>query len=167
MGKTTIGTRLATLLGVQFFDLDDEIENFFSISTERLQEKFLTIYSYREEASKALKDLLDRESTQDSVIALPPSGLMGPYWRLVKKSGGTTIVLTDDAINILNRITFYDKDSNQLNKNLSEEDNLYYLKEIKKDITYFNRSYKKADIKINISRAKRRSSRYKSKSDIG
>ena len=167
MGKTTIGTRLATLFGFQFFDLDDEIENFFSISNERLQEKFLTIYSYREEASKALKDLLDRESTQDSVIALPPSGLMGPYWRLVKKSGGTTIVLTDDAINILNRITFYDKDSNQINKNLSEEDNLYYLKEIKKDITYFNRSYKKADIKINISRAKRRSSRYKSKSDIG
>jgi len=92
---------------------------------------------------------------------------MGPCWRLVKKSGGTTVVLTDDAINILNRITFYDKDSNQINKNLSEEDNLYYLKEIKKDITYFNRSYKKADIKINISRAKRRSSRYKSKSDIG
>jgi shikimate kinase len=84
MGKTTIGTRLATLLGFQFFDLDDEIENFFSISTERLQEKFLTIYSCWEEASKALKDLLDRESTQDSVIALPPIGLMGPYWRLVK-----------------------------------------------------------------------------------
>ena len=75
---------------------------------------------------------------------------MGPYWRWVKKSGGTTIVLTDDAINILNRITFYDKDSNQINKNLSEEDNLYYLKEIKKDNTYFNRSYKKADLKINI-----------------
>ena len=69
---------------------------------------------------------------------------------MVKKSGGTTVVLTDDAINILNRITFYDKDSNQINKNLSEEDNLYYLKEIKKDIIYFNRSYKKADIKINI-----------------
>ena len=27
---------------------------------------------------------------------------------------------------------------------------MYYMKEIKKDITYFNRSYKKADIKINI-----------------
>ena len=142
---------LAPLLGFQFFDLDDEIENFFSISIERLQEKFLTIYSFREEASKALKDLLGRESTQDSVIALPPSGLMGPYWRLVKKSGGTTIVLTDDAINILNRITFYDKDSILINKNLSEEEKMYYLKEIKKDISYFNRTYKKADIKINIS----------------
>jgi len=57
VGKTTIGMRLATLLGCQFFDLDDEIENFFSISTERLQEKFLTIYSFREESSKALKYL--------------------------------------------------------------------------------------------------------------
>ena len=123
MGKTTIGTRLATLFGFQFFDLDDEIESFFSLSSERLQEKFLTIYSFREESSKALKYLLGRESTQDSVIVLPPSGLTGPCWRLVKKSGGTTVVLTDDAINILNRITFYDKDSNQINKNLSEEDN--------------------------------------------
>ena len=59
-------------------------------------------------------------------------------------------MLTDDAINILNRITFYDKDSNPIDKNLSEEDNLYYLKEIKKDNTYFNRSYRKADLKINI-----------------
>ena len=47
VGKTTIGTRLATLFGFQFFDLDDEIESFFSLSIERLQEKFLTIYSFR------------------------------------------------------------------------------------------------------------------------
>lgn len=58
---------------------------------------------------------------------------------------------TDDAINILNRIIFYDKDSNPININLSEKDKLIYLKEIKKDITYFNRTYKKADISINIS----------------
>ena len=59
-------------------------------------------------------------------------------------------MLTDDAINILNRITFYDIDSNPIKKNLSEEEKKYYLKEIKKDITYFNRTYKKADIWINI-----------------
>jgi len=150
VGKTTVGTRLATLLGYQFFDLDDEIENFFSLSIERLQHKFLTMNSFRKEASKALRDLLGRKSAQDSVIVLPPSGLMGPYWRLVKKSGGTIIVLTDDAINIMNRITFYDIDSNPIKKNLSEEEKKYYLKEIKKDITYFNRTYKKADIWINI-----------------
>ena len=151
VGKTTVGTKLAALLGCPFFDLDDEIESFFSTPIERLQEKFLTIYSFRQEASKALKNLLGPESTQDSVIALPPSGLMGHYWKVVKKSNGTTIVLIDDAINILNRITFYDKDSNPIKKNLSEEEKLYYLKEIKKDITYFNRTYKKADIRINIS----------------
>lgn len=151
VGKSTVGTKLAALLGCQFFDLDDEIESFFSTPIERLQEKFLTIYSFRQEASKALKNLLDQESTQDSVIALPPSGLMGHYWKEVKKSNVTTIVLIDDAINILNRITFYDKDSNPIKKNLSEEEKLYYLKEIKKDITYFNRTYKKADIRIDIS----------------
>ena len=151
VGKTTVGTKLAVLLGCSFFDLDDEIESFFSTPIERLQEKFLTMYSFREEASKALKDIISRESAQNSVIALPPSGLMGHYWRIVKKSNGTIIVLTDDAINILNRITFYDKDSNPININLSEKDIIFHLKDINKDITYFNRTYKKADISINIS----------------
>ncbi len=151
VGKTTVGAKLATLLGYSFFDLDDEIENFFSTPVEHLQDQFSTIYSFREEASKALKALLDRESTQDSVIALTPSGLMGHYWKLVKKSNGTVIVLTDDASNILNRITFYDKDSTPIKKELTEKEKIYYLKEIKEDITYFNRSYKRADIKVNIS----------------
>lgn len=151
VGKSTTGKKLAALLDHHFFDLDDEIETFFSTPIERLQSKFLTMYSFRQEASKALQDILSRESSQNSVIALPPSGLMGHYWKLVKKSNGTTIVLTDNAINILNRITFYDKDSIPIKKTLSEKEKLIYLDEIKKDMVYFNRSYKKADIRVNIS----------------
>jgi len=150
VGKTTVGTKLAALLGCPFFDLDNEIESFFSTPIERLQEKFLTMYSFRQEASKALKYLLNQKQTQDSVIALPPSGLMDNYWRVVKKSNGTIIVLTDDAANILKRITFYDKDSKPIEKNLTEAEKPLYLKEIKKDITYFNRTYKRADMWVQI-----------------
>ena len=106
VGKTTIGTKLAALIGCPFFDLDNEIESFFSMPIERLQDNFLTMYSFRQEASKALKHLLKREDSGDSVIALPPSGLMDNYWRVVKRAKGKIILLTDDAANILKRITF-------------------------------------------------------------
>lgn len=52
VGTTTIGKKMGELLGIRFFDLDNEIESFFETSIERLR---------------------------DCLIALPPSGLMGGY----------------------------------------------------------------------------------------
>jgi shikimate kinase len=140
IGKTTIGAKLAALLGYPFFDLDDEIERFFGISIERLQNKFLMMHSYREEASKALVHILTRADSEDSIIALPPSGLMGGFWRVVKKAKGTVIVLTDEPENILQRISFYDIDSRPIHKHLTEKEKRLYLREIKKDITYFRKT---------------------------
>ena len=151
VGKTTIGAKLAALLGCPFFDLDYEIESFFSMPIEQFQEKFLTMYSFRQEASKALKNLLKRKDSKDCVIALPPSGLMDNYWRVVKKAKGIIVLLNDEAENILARITFYDRDSKPIEKHLTEREKPLYLREIKKDITYFQRFYKRADISVNIS----------------
>jgi hypothetical protein len=103
VGKTTVGAKLATLLSRPFFDLDHEIESFFSMPIERLQGKCLTMYAFRQEAAKALTHLLKREESGEAVIALPPSGLMDNYWR------------------------------------------------VEKAITYFNRTYKRADIAVHLS----------------
>ena len=54
VGKTTIGKKIGEILGIKFFDLDREIESFFETSIERLQNRFLTIHSFRNEAAKAL-----------------------------------------------------------------------------------------------------------------
>ena len=151
VGKTTVGAKLATLLSRPFFDLDYEIESFFSMPIERLQGKCLTMYAFRQEAAKALTHLLKREESGEAVIALPPSGLMDNYWRVVKRAKGTIVVLTDDAANILKRITFYDKDSNPIAKHVTEKEKPLYLKEIEKAITYFNRTYKRADIAVHLS----------------
>ena len=151
VGKSTIGAELAALLNCPFFDLDDEIEKYFSMPIERLMDKFLGMHSFRKESSKALKHLLDQQKSLISVIALAPSGLMDSYWRLVKKSNGIVVVLADDAENILERIIFTDKDSKPIQKILTPKERSYYLKEIKKDITYYKRSYKRADITVNIS----------------
>ena len=151
VGKTTIGSILATIFGYRFFDLDEEIERFFGTSIERLQNKFLTTHSYRNEASKALVHILAQPDSQDCVIALPSSGLMGGYLRVVKKAAGTTVVLTDGPENILERITFYDIDSRPIEKQLTQKERRLYLREIKKDITYFRKTYDRADVQVDIS----------------
>lgn len=56
VGKTTVGAKLADLLGYPFFDLDVEIERFFGTSIERLQNSYLTSHSFRIAASQALND---------------------------------------------------------------------------------------------------------------
>jgi len=150
VGKTTIGKKMGELLGVRFFDLDSEIESFFETSIERLQNKFLTIHSFRNEAAKALVHLLNRPESRDCVIALPPSGLMGGYLRAIKKANGITAVVTDKPENILERITFYDIDSKLIERHLTEEEKRLYMREIKKDITYFKKSYQRAHLHANI-----------------
>jgi shikimate kinase len=150
VGKTTVGEKLAALLGCPFFDLDAEIETYFGTSIERIQKRFLTAYSYRKEASKALKQVLSQEDSRNCVIALPPSGLMDAYWRTVKKANATTVVLEDTPENILRRITFYDIDSKPIEKNLSEKEKQLYLREIKGDISYFRPSYQRANVILTI-----------------
>ena len=150
VGKTTIGAELAKLLGCGFFDFDEEVERFFEIPLEHLQEKFENMDLFRQEASKALLHVLTRKESNNSVIALPPSGLMNPYWKVVSESTGTIIALKDDARNIVKRIKFFDKDSNVITKSLSNKENKYYLSEIKKDIFYYSYSHKRAHISVSI-----------------
>ena len=150
IGKTAVGEALAALLRVDFFDLDGEVETFFGTSIERLQNRFLTIHSYREKAAEALVYLLARPQSRASVIALPPSGLMGGYLRAIRKSTGITVALSDTPENILARIRFYDIDSSPIATALTAEERQHYLKEIRKDITYFRTSYQRADLTVDI-----------------
>jgi shikimate kinase len=150
VGKTTIGAKLADMWDCDFFDLDEEIEHFFGTSIERLQNRFLTAYSFTVEAAKALSSLLETSHSRHAVIALPPSGLMGAYWRVVKRSTWKTAVLTDEPEAILRRITFYDIDSKPVQKQLTVKEKRLYLREIRKDMNYFRKSYERADFRISI-----------------
>jgi shikimate kinase len=151
VGKTTIGMKVGELLGIKFFDLDQEIESFFETSIERFQNRFLTVHSFRNEAAKALVHLLNRPDSVKSVIALPPSGLMGGYLRAIKKVEGTIVVITDKPEEILERVRFYDIDSRPIEKKLTSKEKKLYLREIKKDITYFRASYRRANLQVDIS----------------
>ena len=151
VGKSAIGALLAKQLNCNFYDLDDEIEDFFDTSIEKMQNKYPATDSFRKQSSKALKKLLSKKQAKRSVIALPPSGLMDHYWRLVKKSKGTIVVLSDSPENILKRISFYDVDSRPIEKTLTDKEKDMYLEEIKKDIAYFGLTNSKADLIVDIS----------------
>ena len=152
VGKTTMGAQLAGLLEYRFFDLDVETERFFGMSIERLRNRHLTSHDFRLAAAQVLKKVLSREDSYNCVIALPPSGLLGALWKVVSETrDATTIVLWDTPENIVRRITFYDIESRPVQRNLTDHEKGLYLREIKRDIAYFNRSFRRADVSVDIS----------------
>lgn len=151
VGKTTIGAQLAGFLECRFFDLDVEIERFFGTSIGRLRNRHLTSHDFRRAAAQSLKHVLSRDDGCNCVIALPPSGLLGSYWKVVKDTRDAIIVVLRDAPeNILNRITFYDVDSRPVQKNLTDREKRLYLREIKRDIAYFSGSFTRAHVSVDI-----------------
>jgi shikimate kinase len=152
VGKTAIGARLAGLLQFGFFDLDIETERFFGMSIERLRNRHLSSHGFHLARSQALKHVLSREDSYNCVIALPPSGLLGALWKVVSKAqDATTVVLRDTPENIVRRITFYDVESRPMQRDLTDHEKRHYIREIKRDIAYFNRSFCRADLDVDIS----------------
>jgi len=151
VGKTTIGKMLANKLNYSFFDLDEEIENYYKKPIERIQNECFTMNEYRRKASIVLDKLFSKNI--DTVIAGTPSGLKFSYLKVYKRHMNKELIsiyLNDSFENILDRLTFYDKDSNPITKKLNEWQKNKYLKEIKEDYNYFKNSYKQADFTINI-----------------
>jgi shikimate kinase len=150
VGKTAIGKCLAEKLRLAFYDLDLEIEKFFAEPIGRLQARFLTDYTFREETAAVIKRLVETNKNNEYVVALRPSGLMDSYYRILKNLQCTIIALTDAPENILSRITFYDEESKPLVRKLSEKEKAHYLREIRADMSYFGRTYKRAHLTIDI-----------------
>ncbi len=152
VGKTTIGELLAKKIGYSFLDLDLEIQNYYGDSIERIQNECFSILEYREKASLVLDYLLS--NCIDTVIAGTPSGLKFSYLKVYKKHRATkdlvSIHIKDSFENILNRLTFYDKDSNPITVHMDESKKKLYFKEIRADYNYFKNSYARADLQINI-----------------
>ena len=151
VGKSSIGECLAKRLDISFFDFDHEIEDFYGKPLGRIYNEFFTNYSYRKEAcAKVLKWLIVTNKQYDYVIVMPSTGLHAPYYRIIRGANGMIIVIQDKPENTVKHLTFYDDDSNRIEKHLTEKEVKAYLKEIKKDITYYKPFYKKADYHVDI-----------------
>jgi shikimate kinase len=149
VGKTTMGRILAEQMSYPFFDLDAEIEHQLGASIERLQQRYLTEHGYRQAASGVLKRILDENPRV--VVALPPSGLRDAYLVVLKRFKDRVVVaISDSPQNILSRITFFDVESKPAHVELDERLCRYHLGEIKKDLAYFGRTYRRAQVQIDI-----------------
>jgi len=152
VGKTTIGNLLANYINYQFYDLDREVEKYYNITIEQLQKECFSMNEFRKKASVVLDRIFN--SSDNIVVAGTPSGLKYAYWNVYKKNkiekNIISIHIYDSFQNVLDRLTFYDKDSNLINLTLNEDKKRRYLKVIKDDYNYFKQSYKRADIQLNI-----------------
>ncbi|MBN2776066.1 MAG: hypothetical protein JXR36_00395 [Bacteroidales bacterium] len=151
VGKTTIGKLVAQKLGFSFFDLDLEIQYYYGSPIERIQDECLTMNDYRKKGSVVLDMLFSKHN--DCVIAGTPSGLKFSYlkvYRKHKKKDLISICLKDSHVNVLNRLEFYDKDSNPIIEIMDDYKRAGYLNKIREDCEYFKNSYMKADLLINI-----------------
>ena len=152
VGKTTIGKMLAEKMDYSFFDIDEEIEKYNHKPIERIQDECWGMMKFREMGSKVLDFVFSKKG--NAVIAATPAGLKHSYLQVYKKYKKTgeviSIHIIDKPENILNRLTFYDKDSIPIEIDLDEIKKKLYLKEIIKDYNHFKDSFQRADLQIDI-----------------
>ena len=153
VGKSTIGKLLAEKSGCKFFDFDFEIEERMGERISALKNRllaFINEHSYREEVKHILQEILSNH-TEDIVIAMPPSGLFSSYYSIIKKHPDVlTIAIKDKAINIVERLTFYDDDTKPIYDVVNKDNKHLYYEDVKKDIEYFGRTYNKAKLQFNL-----------------
>lgn len=82
------------------------------------------------------------------------AGLKFSYLRVYNKHKADkdlcSIHINDSCENILERLTFYDKDSIPVKKYLDDTKKKKYLQSLRDDYQFFRNSYRRADLKIDI-----------------
>jgi len=152
VGKTTVGKMLAKKMKYSFFDVDEEVEKHCRKPIERIQEECLSMNGYREKASKVLDIILS--NNDNTVISGTPTGLKHAFLQVYKKHKKKkeiiSIHIKDKPENIVNRLTFYDIDSNPIVEIFDESKKKRYLRKITGDYNYYANSYERADLQLDI-----------------
>jgi len=151
VGKSTIGQILADKHGFTFIDFDWEVEKRTGERITALKNRFFTEHSYRDFINPILGDILN-EYPDKLIVAMPPGGMFQQYTKHYKKHTDLIIVaLKDTAKNIMERLVFYDDDSQfDPTYTVTPENYDYYYNDVKEDIAYFNPKYKNAHIHISV-----------------
>lgn len=100
VGKSTIGRKLAQLLGLPFADADEEIEEAAQLSVAEIFEKFGEEY-FRDGERRVIARLLD---AGPSVLATGGGAFVQPATRELIQERGIAIWLDSDVATLLERV---------------------------------------------------------------
>lgn len=143
VGKSVSGRLLAGLLGYSFYDLDDEVKK----DQNTTLEKFVSAGTLMERDAvrcRILNHLIRKHGNK--VIAVAPLSYINDIQCLFSSPDVISIVLTDSAENIFDRLVFSDendavyKDDDYKNRHRD-----HYLGEIRADLDWYGSVY--SDIK--------------------
>lgn len=101
VGKSTIGRKLAQMLGYRFVDADDEIEQAAQMSIPEIFEEFGEAY-FRDGERRVIDRLLDQRSV---VIATGGGAFVQEDTRALIRQRGITIWLDSDVETIVERVS--------------------------------------------------------------
>lgn len=149
VGKSTIGKMLSKELNYNFDDIDDEIKKKYK-TIDIFKEKYPSDYERHMQRGNILKNVVNKY--KDNVVIAVSSIFYEEFFNdVIGQANVLAIELQDSPENILERLVYADENDEVhplVIKTKSEKD--YYLKEIKEDIKYYKRVYKKIENKFDM-----------------
>ena len=141
VGKTTTGRLLAQELGYRFFDTDEEVKSRYHTKLEH----FVNTVSHYERdqiRGEILGDILALQ--QNTVVAVTPMCYSIWFNKYLKRDDVLAIELQDTPESVFDRLVFSDENDRVYRDDKYRDAHAaYYLKDIKKDITFYKRSFSK------------------------
>lgn len=138
VGKTTLGEVLSTKLNYEFYDLDQEIKNYYRVTIEGFFKKYSDLKVRDRKRSELLKRLI--KGKENVVIAVSPITYIQYFKEILSKDNIVSFELINTPENIFDRLVFTD-DNDNIIEGMDEYKNQflkYYLKEISKDLEYYH-----------------------------
>ena len=150
VGKTTIGKIAADKLGYDFYDLDEELRKRYEVTQQEFIDTYWNLYTRDKMRGELIGEILQRDG--DKIVAVTPMYYSSCFSKYMKKGMAIGIELQDTVENIFNRLIFTDENDQVYEDSAEyrEEHKAYYLKEIKKDITFYKGSFAKIENKFQI-----------------
>lgn len=148
VGKSVTGQLLATRLGFDFYDLDDEVVKYMGSTIEEFVH--IGTLAYRDQIRCQLINRIT-QLENNKVLAVTPLSYIGSIRHLFSSDDTLAILLQDSAQHIFDRLVFSDehdriyKDVEYKNRHRD-----YYISAIQKDISWYGGIYSKIKCRFHM-----------------
>jgi len=139
VGKTVTGKLLAERLGFCFYDLDDEVKNFLSVSIEDFVHTG-SLFDRDQIRCQLINNIVQAKANK--VLAITPLSHIANIRHLFSSNGTLAILLQDSPERIFERLVFSDEnDRIYKDDDYKNQHRAHYISEIEEDISWYGRIY--------------------------